>query len=207
MRITHLVAEVVGSEKPSLRSIQKAVRSLKEDVDEVQDARRSSQRQLLWTMRAQVRKDRAESSCQLVAQGFQPWTEATNPIEAFRCHNQWRLTTCSRLSGVPPELIKMSCSHGTAADKLSRLTIITLQSSSLTSAIARAAGNQKHHFSDTTTVSIRRQTCVYDRLVSAPVKIAMECVSRSHPQLRNRFRPSWRDGHLWGDDAELLGIW
>ena len=35
----------------------------RDDVDEVQDAHRASQRQLLWTMHAQVRKDRAESSC------------------------------------------------------------------------------------------------------------------------------------------------
>ena len=48
---------------------------------------------------------------------------------------------------------------------------------------------------------------MYDRLASAPVKIAMECVSRSHPHLRNCFRPSWRDGRLWAEGGELLGLW
>ena len=58
-----------------------------------------------------------------------------------------------------------------------------------------------------TSVSVRRQTCVYDRLVSAPIKIVMECVSKQFPELRNNFRPSWKDGNLWSTDGQLLGIW
>ena len=74
--------------QPLLRAVHKAVQMLREDVDEAMDAQKAAQRQLLWTMHAQVRKDRAEVSCQLVVQGFQPWTEAANPIESFRVRDQ-----------------------------------------------------------------------------------------------------------------------
>ena len=180
---------------------------MRDDVNDLMDSQKSSQRQTLYLLHSQVKRDRSEASCQLVVQGFELWAESSNPITSFRARDQWCLAMCSKLSGVPAELIKMTCSHGTAADRLSRLSIITLQSAALTSSIARAAGAKKHHYMGSTSVSIRRQTCVYDRLVSAPIKIVMECVSRTHPHLRNRFRPSWRDGHLWADDGELLGIW
>ena len=158
-------------------------------------------------MHAQVRRDRQEASCQLVLQGFQPWTEDADAAVAFRKRDQFCLSTCARLAGIAPELIKMSCSHGTAADKLSRLTIISLQNASLAASIARAAGATKIPYDAATTITIRRQTCVYDRLVSAPIKIVMECVSREFPHLRNGFRPAWKDGNLWGADGALLGIW
>ena len=168
--------------RPSLRTIQQAVRSLRDDMDEVQDAHKASQRQLLWTMHAQVRRDRQEASSQLVIQGFQPWLESQDAVEAFKKRDQWCLSTCARLAGISPDLIKMTCSHGTAADKLSRLTIISLQNASLAASIARAAGSQRIPFDAHTTVSVRRQTCVYDRLVSSPIKIVMECISRQFPR-------------------------
>ena len=196
-----------SEQRPSLRAIQQAVRSLRDDVEEVQDAHKASQRQLLWTMHAQVRRDRQEASCQLVIQGFQPWTEDADAVAAFRKRDQWCLSTCARLSGIAPESIKMTCSHGTSADKLSRLTIISFQNAGLAASIARAAGSAKIPFDAATAVSVRRQTCVYDRLVSAPRKIVMECASREFPHLRSGFRPAWKDGNLWGADGTLLGIW
>ena len=191
---------------PSIRSIHKAVKSLREDVDDIQDAQKAAQKQLLWAMAAQVRKDRQEASCQLVLQGFEPWTEAKDPVTAFRNRDKWCLELCEKLSGTPRELIRMSASHGTSADRLSRLSILTFPSASLTSAIARGAGAQRHMYGSTP-VSVRRQTCVYDRLCSAPAKIIMEAVSREAPPLKNQFRPDWKLGNLWTSTGELIGIW
>ena len=158
-------------------------------------------------MHSQVRKDRQEASAQIVIQGFEPWKEGGDPVAAFARRDTWCLELVSKLANVPKQLIKMQASHGTAADRLSRLSILTLQSSSLAAAVARGAGSQKQMFDGGTMVTVRRQTCVYDRLCSCPVKIAMEVISREEPRLRNAFRPEWKRGHLWSATGELIGIW
>ena len=193
--------------RPTLKVVHKAVQLLREDLDKAVDAQKAAQKQLLFTMAGQVRRDRAEASCQLVIQGFEPWTESGNPVESFGLRDKWCREMVARMSGVPTDLVKMSCSHGTAADKLSRLSIITLQSSSLAGAVARAVGTKKLPFNGTTMVTVKRQTCAYDRLVSAPIKIAMECISQRFNEMKNAFRPSWKDGTLWSKDGALIGLW
>ena len=193
--------------QPSVRAIQQAVRVLREDVDDLQDSHRASQRQALWLLHSQVKRDRAEASCQLVIQGFEPWKEAADALTAFRNRDTWCLDLCSRLSGVHKDLIKLSCSHGTSAERLSRLSILTLQNASLASAIARAAGTQKHIYQGTTAVTVRRQNCTYDRLCSAPIKVVMECLSKEAPQLRNAFRPDWKARLSWDTSGTLIGNW
>ena len=92
------------------------------------------------------------------------------------------------------------------ADRLSRLSILTLSSASLTSAVARAASTQRRMYGRTV-VSVRRQTCVYDRLVSTPVKLCMEAVSKAAPELRSQFVPDWKKGQVWTKAGELIAIW
>ena len=71
------------SQLPSTRSMHKALRAIRDDLDDVIDQQRSEQRQVLWLLHSQVRKDRAEASCQLAIQGFEPWLEDPDQVIAF----------------------------------------------------------------------------------------------------------------------------
>ena len=102
-----------------MHSMHKAVRAIREDVDDLMDAQRAASRQTLYLLHSQVKQDRAEASCQLVVQGFEPWREASDPTTAFARRDAWCQEMSARWSGVPSALVKVQCSHGTAADRLS----------------------------------------------------------------------------------------
>ena len=101
---------------------------------------------------------------------------------------------------MPPELIKMSCSHGTAADHHS-----TKHGSHGVHSPCCGIEEAPLHGINIRIYSTSNM-CVR-QTVSAPIKIVMECVSRNFEHLRSNFRPSWKDGNLWAADGELLGIW
>ena len=68
-------------EQPTARTIHKAVKAMREDVDDLMDAApRTAQRQALYLLHSQVKRDRAETSCQLVVQGFDSSNHGANQL-------------------------------------------------------------------------------------------------------------------------------
>ena len=94
-------------------------------------------------------------------------------------------------------------------DQLSKITIVTFTSASTVSSMLRASQNQRFAYG-TASLTIRKQTVVYDRLCSAPIKCAMETLTRQNGQFRGHFQPDWRQGNLWTTafgPSEVIATW
>ena len=80
-------------------------------------------------------------------------------------------------------------------DHLSRISILTFREQAVAGQVLRSIGSRRCDFHGGQ-IFIRRQTAAYDRICSAPAKIAMSAVSKQNPLLEKQFEPKWRDGEV-----------
>ena len=190
---------------PSQRQLHRTMRELRSEVDDLVDDSAGVKKQLLYTMHRQVTQERRECACQLILQGFQPHMEHRDLDTALQQREAWCLDLILRLSRCPKEMLQMKASHATSTDSLSRLTLITVANASIVNAVMRSAGSQKFHYQGAT-ISLRRQTTVWDRLTSAPAKVAIEAVAHHFPGTQGRFKIDWKQGEVM-HDGELIISW
>ena len=188
---------------PGNRQVTRNIKELREEVEELTDTQAGMKRQLLFTMHRQVQQERSELAKQVVIQGFVPSQESSDMLTAWRERDLFCAELLSRLAKVPAEILKMQTSHSTSAESLSRLTIITVANAGLVHSIIKAAGHQKFGYKGAQ-VGVRRQTSVWDRLTSAPTKIAMDALSSTHPSMQGKFRVEWRTGELYNNNDLVL---
>ena len=102
-------------------------------------------------------------------------------------------------------MLHYTTSHGTSFAEVSRISIVTFQSPAIASTILRAAGQQRFPYGNTQII-LRKQTALWDRLVSAPIKATMDILSAEVPNMQGAFKPDWRQGKLYHWDS-LLACW
>ena len=97
---------------------------------------------------------------------------------------------------LPHSRLAFSSSHAVGVDQLSRLSIVTFHDGAIAGAVLRNSGHRKYEFKGAQLV-IRKQTAAFDRLVSAPAKIAMELITSQAGHLESRFEPRWKEGIIY----------
>ena len=161
------------------------MRQLWEDIEEVEAEQHALRKQVLWNMAQEARRQRKEMSTQIVVQGWRPGPEAEDPNiwQSHRNRNHYLEELFEKLTKLPKDMLGFEASHSTNLNSLSRLSVITLKNTAVTGAILRASHQQRYSYG-AAALQIRKQTSLFDRLCSVPANLAMEALTRRHPELQ-----------------------
>ena len=187
-----------SSAAPTNAQLRRTIKLIQGDQEEQADGIIALKRQLLWNMQQQVRSDRRACSTQVVVQGYAAAAAAEAPdmSQAMRDRDAAPLDLFSQLTKLPTSRLTFTSSHAVGVDQLSRLSIITFSDGAMAGHVLRSAGARKFEYKGAY-LTIRRQTAAFDRLCSAPAKIAMELASAHSRPLESRFVPQWKEGLVY----------
>ena len=196
------------SHVPSSAQMARTLRQVRSEVDDMSDEMATMRLQLLWAMAEQIKFQRAQAASQVVLQGFGPALEGSLG-DALRNRDKFCKDLVMNATKCPEELAKFTASHLVGTDRLSRITIITMQNPSMAGAVLRAARGQRYSYGRLQ-VTCKKQNCLWDRLIGSPAKAAMTIISRHDRSLQNSFVIDWKAGTIHstvGGRSTLVAEW
>ena len=128
-----------------------------------------------------------------MVQGYQTCRENSDASTAIKEREEALTQWFQRATSLPAARLSYEGSHSTTVDSLSRISILTFREPAVAGQVLRSIGSRRCDFHGGQ-IFIRRQTAAFDRICSAPAKIAMSAVSKQNPTLEKQFEPKWRDG-------------
>eukprot|EP00971_Amphidinium_carterae_P038650 759841-Amphidinium_carterae.1 len=180
-------------------------------LDALEDRVDRLRAQVLFTLQQTVQQDRQRCGNQIVLLNWRKCdgcSLSATPAQIRAGIERRNGIISTLLSSALPQLgDAWRASHQTRGDRLSPVTVVTLQfRPQVFEVLAHVKAHNKPSDGDHE-IKIRPQVTLYDRMVAAPCKAAMALVSDSHPHLKQEFVVKWKDGVANLRSGEPFCVW